>query len=108
MIANRSALSMRCQRAISGKVRPQPKQRLVRGSIMQTAMPASRCSSSDIEAVSMVRASTAITALFRTHDRLVARPALVIGHNAIERFGLQGRRFLGIGASADITRSAER
>jgi hypothetical protein len=38
MIANRSALSMRCQRAISGNVRPQPRQRLVLGSIMQTAM----------------------------------------------------------------------
>ena len=36
--ACRSALSMRCQRAISGSVRPQPKQRLVLGSIMQTAM----------------------------------------------------------------------
>jgi hypothetical protein len=36
--ARRSALSIRCQRAISGKVRPQPKQRLVLGSIMQTAM----------------------------------------------------------------------
>ena len=38
MILSRSALSMRCQRAISGKLRPQPKQRLVLGSIMQTAM----------------------------------------------------------------------
>ena len=38
MIASRSALSIRCQRAISGSVRPQPKQRLVLGSIMQTAM----------------------------------------------------------------------
>jgi hypothetical protein len=36
--ACRSALSIRCQRAISGKVRPQPKQRLVLGSIMQMAM----------------------------------------------------------------------
>ena len=36
--ASRSALSMRCQRAISGSVRPQPKQRLVLGSIIQTAM----------------------------------------------------------------------
>ncbi len=34
----RSALSIRCQRAISGNVRPQPKQRLVPGSIIQTAM----------------------------------------------------------------------
>jgi hypothetical protein len=31
--ASRSALSMRCQRAISGSVRPQPKQRLVLWSI---------------------------------------------------------------------------
>ena len=38
MIASRSALSMACQRAISGKVRPQPKQSPLRGSIMQTAM----------------------------------------------------------------------
>ena len=36
--ASRSALSMRCQRAISGSVRPQPKQRLVLGSIIQTAI----------------------------------------------------------------------
>jgi hypothetical protein len=36
--ACRSALSIRCQRAISGSVRPQPKQRLVLGSIIQTAM----------------------------------------------------------------------
>ena len=36
--ARRSAPSMRCQRAISGRVRPQPKQRLVLGSIIQTAM----------------------------------------------------------------------
>ena len=35
--ASRSALSMACQRAISGKVRPQPKHSLVSGSIMQTA-----------------------------------------------------------------------
>lgn len=37
MTASRSALSMACQRAISGKVRPQPKHSLVFGSIMQTA-----------------------------------------------------------------------
>lgn len=37
MIASRSALSMACQRAISGKVRPHPKHSLVFGSIMQTA-----------------------------------------------------------------------
>lgn len=37
MSASRSALSMACQRAISGKVRPQPKHSLVLGSIMQTA-----------------------------------------------------------------------
>lgn len=37
MIASRSALSIACQRAISGKVRPQPKHSLVLGSIMQTA-----------------------------------------------------------------------
>ena len=36
--ARRSALSIWCQRAISGSVRPQPKQRLVLGSIIQTAM----------------------------------------------------------------------
>jgi hypothetical protein len=35
---SRSVLSMRCQRAISASVRPQPKQRLVLGSIMQTAI----------------------------------------------------------------------
>ncbi|MFK4656259.1 hypothetical protein ABIF97_006193 [Bradyrhizobium japonicum] len=35
--ASRSVLSMACQRAISGKVRPQPKHSLVFGSIMQTA-----------------------------------------------------------------------
>lgn len=35
--ASRSALSIACQRAISGKVRPQPKHSLVLGSIMQTA-----------------------------------------------------------------------
>jgi hypothetical protein len=38
MIASRSALSRRCQRAIYGKVRPQPKQRPLLGSMMQTAM----------------------------------------------------------------------
>jgi hypothetical protein len=38
MTASRSALSIACQRAISGNVRPQPKQRLVLGSIIQTAM----------------------------------------------------------------------
>jgi hypothetical protein len=38
MTARRSALAMRGQRAISGSVRPQPKQRLVLGSIIQTAM----------------------------------------------------------------------
>ena len=38
MTANRSAVSMRCQRAISGNVRPQPKQSLVLGSIIQTAI----------------------------------------------------------------------
>ena len=38
MTDSRSALSMACQRAISGSVRPQPKQRLVLGSIMQTAI----------------------------------------------------------------------
>jgi hypothetical protein len=37
MTASRSALSMACQRAISGNVRPQPKHSLVLGSIMQTA-----------------------------------------------------------------------
>lgn len=37
MTESRSALSMACQRAISGKVRPQPKHSLVLGSIMQTA-----------------------------------------------------------------------
>ena len=36
--ACRSALSIRCQRAISGNVRPQPKQRLLLGSIIQTAV----------------------------------------------------------------------
>ena len=36
--ASRSARSMRCQRAISGSVRPHPKQRLVLGSIMQIAV----------------------------------------------------------------------
>jgi len=36
--ASRSLRSIRCQRAISGSVRPQPKQRLVLGSIMQTAI----------------------------------------------------------------------
>lgn len=35
--ASRSVLSMACQHAISGKVRPQPKHSLVLGSIMQTA-----------------------------------------------------------------------
>jgi hypothetical protein len=38
MTARRSARSIRCQRAISGSVLPQPKQRLLLGSIMQTAM----------------------------------------------------------------------
>jgi hypothetical protein len=38
MTDSRSARSIRCQRAISGSVRPQPKQRLVLGSIMQTAI----------------------------------------------------------------------
>jgi hypothetical protein len=38
MTARRSVLSIRGQRAISGSVRPQPKQRLVLGSMMQTAM----------------------------------------------------------------------
>ena len=36
--ASRSARSIRCHRAISGSVRPQPKQRPVLGSIMQTAI----------------------------------------------------------------------
>ena len=36
--ASRSALSILCQRAISGSVRPHPKQSLVLGSIMQTAI----------------------------------------------------------------------
>ena len=36
--ARRSVPSIRGQRAISGSVRPQPKQRLVLGSMMQTAM----------------------------------------------------------------------
>ena len=36
--ARRSALSIRGQRAISGSVRPQPKQRPVLGSMMQMAM----------------------------------------------------------------------
>jgi hypothetical protein len=38
MTACRSELCIRCHRAISGNVRPQPKQRLVLGSIIQTAM----------------------------------------------------------------------
>ena len=38
MTPRRSALSMRCRCAISGSVGPQPKQRLVLGSIMQTAI----------------------------------------------------------------------
>jgi hypothetical protein len=38
MTVRRSVLSIRGQRAISGSVRPQPKQRLVLGSMMQTAM----------------------------------------------------------------------
>jgi hypothetical protein len=33
-----SALSMPCQRAISGSIRPRPKQGLVLGSVMQTAI----------------------------------------------------------------------
>jgi hypothetical protein len=36
--SRRSALSIRDHRAISGSVRPQPKQRLVLGSMIQTAM----------------------------------------------------------------------
>ena len=35
---SRSVLSILCQRAISGSVRPQPKQSFVLGSIMQTAI----------------------------------------------------------------------
>lgn len=37
MMVSRSALSIRPQRAISGKVRPQPRHMLVLGSIMQMA-----------------------------------------------------------------------
>ena len=36
--ARRSSLAMLCQRAISGSVRPHPKQSLLLGSIIQTAI----------------------------------------------------------------------
>src|ERR1700751_499350 len=88
--ACRSGLSMRCQRATSGSVRPQPKQRLVLGSIIQTAMHGVSWLSPDgtnFNAGTLARTGA--------HDRLVTRPLLLVGHRGRIVFRLQWRLFFG-------------
>ncbi len=90
MMARRSALSSRGQRAISGSVRPQPKHRPVFGSIRQTA---TQGDSVDIEILLHI-ALLVQGALFQTgagaHDGRVAGSRGFIG--IVVQVGLQRRR----------------
>src|ERR1700729_3326108 len=91
--ACRSALSMRGQRAISGSVRPQPRQRLVLGSIMQMAMHGvswliPRYCGIIGRPIKGVRLQTCTGA----HDRLVAWAMLLVDHDG-GGVRLQRRRF---------------
>src|ERR1700751_4944957 len=92
--ACRSGLSMRCQRAISGSVRPQPKQRVVLGSIIQTAMHG-------VSWLILGSVGTSWLVCNRSrgsgaHDRLVARSVLLVGHvGGVWLLRLQRRLFFG-------------